>query len=137
MYVRWQSRSKTTPIYLGYKPDVHWRAILVAAVRVKGETNPRQQHVAYLGGITERAIENIHQCGYFWSGLLGKLDELGKRISPDDRRAIIASVAKRVACPTKAQFKETVRNAASMWNDPVDRKRVRDEHRRAIQRWPK
>ena len=136
MFVRWQSRKRRRPQFgIGRKSDIHWAAILVEAVRIKGR--PTQRHVAYLGGITESAIEIIHQRGWFWAGVFEILDRLGNRISPPDRRLIEASIGKRVRCPTKAQFEDTVANAAALWSDLVDQRRVLNKYRPMIDRWPK
>jgi hypothetical protein len=95
MFVRWQSRKRATREFGGWgkplknvryrghhgisrrgsnKQDVHWAAILVESVRVKGKPAPR--HVAYLGGITESAIEIAAQRRFFWDEVTERLDGL-------------------------------------------------------------
>jgi len=132
MFVRWTSRKRRVPAY-GYQgkqlrdhsspwgfvrtrretntQDVHWRAIMVEAVRVDGK--PKQRHVAYLGGITQSAIAIIHQRCWFWDRVTQRLDRLRNRILPEDRRRIEAAVAQRVPRPTKAQYARCVRDRNS------------------------
>jgi hypothetical protein len=69
--------------------DVRWTAILV-------DGRPRQKHIARLASITESRIEVVHQRRYFWDDVHDRLDQLGNRISIDDRRRIEAAVALKV-----------------------------------------
>jgi hypothetical protein len=84
------------------KQDVHWAAILVESVRVKGKPAPR--HVAYLGGITESAIEIAAQRRFFWDEVTERLD--GLRLSPEDRQRIESAIAKKVAGPPTKEERE-------------------------------
>jgi hypothetical protein len=118
MFVRWQSRKRATPEFGGWgkplknvryrgrhgisrrgsnKQDVHWAATLVESVRVEGKPAPR--HVAYLGGITESAIEIAAQRCFFWDKVTEHLDGLHNRLSPEDRQRIESAIAKKVAGP--------------------------------------
>jgi hypothetical protein len=118
MFVRWQSRKRATPEFGGWskplknvcyrghhgisrrgsnKQDVHWAAILIESVRVEGKPAPR--HVAYLGGITESAIEIAAQRCFFWDKVTEHLDGLQNRLSPEDRQRIESAIAKKVAGP--------------------------------------
>ena len=56
MFVRWQTRTRRARAF-GRDPntDTHWAAILAESSRIDGK--PTQRHIAYLGGITESAIE--------------------------------------------------------------------------------
>ncbi len=89
MYVRWQRRRRVrkgrwSPLLT---------AVLVECRRVDGQ--PRQQVVAYLGGIREAYIdkwERHHRA--FWRGVDERLDELG--LDAGTRARIEASVAARV-----------------------------------------
>jgi hypothetical protein len=74
--------------------DVRWTAILVEGKRIDGR--PRQKHIARLASITESRIEVVHQRRYFWDDVHDRLDQLGNRISIDDRRRIEAAVALKV-----------------------------------------
>jgi hypothetical protein len=79
MYIRWQSRKLDKNTRWRKRGDVHWRAILIENVRVDGK--PIQQHIAYLGGITERNIAHekpAHRI-YFWNGVEQKLAVLNSR----------------------------------------------------------
>jgi hypothetical protein len=87
------TRSKTA------KPDVHLAAILVKSVRRNGK--PVQQHVAYLGGITEGENEERFPRWWFWDWMTKKLDKL--KISAKERRAVENAIAKRIPRPSKRQ----------------------------------
>ena len=149
MFVRWQSRKRGSPAfgaaarYRGrvvragtQKLDVHWAAILAEATRVNGK--PKQEHVAYLGGITESAIEILPQRCYFWEDVTERLDKLSDRITPEERLRIESAIAERVPLPTGAEFKQTVEDAAGAWSDsPVDQQRVLETYcQAAMKRWP-
>jgi hypothetical protein len=148
MFVRWQSRKRGSPAFGSTtrlrgrmvradtrKLDVHWAAILVEASRDNGK--PKQEHVAYLGGITESAVTILAQRCFFWDDVTKRLDQLRNRIPPDERLRIENAVAERVPLPTPAEFVETTENAASMWSDPADRQRILETYCRAAKgRWP-
>ena len=68
-------------------------AILAESARIDGK--PTQQHVAYLGGITDSAIEIAAQRAFFW-GAVGQLDQLANRVLKDDRTQIEEAIAKKV-----------------------------------------
>jgi hypothetical protein len=73
-------------------------------VRVKGKPAPR--HVAYLGGITESAIEFAAQRRFFWDKVTEHLDGLHNRLSPEDRQRIESAIAKKVAGPPTKEERE-------------------------------
>jgi hypothetical protein len=75
-----------------------------AGVRVEGKPAPR--HVAYLGGITESAIEIAAQRCFFWDKVTEHLDGLHNRLSPEDRQRIESAVAKKVAGPLTKEERE-------------------------------
>jgi hypothetical protein len=122
MYVRWQSRKRRRPAFGQYyklrgecyaregsnEQDIHWRAVLVENERVNGK--PTQRHIAYIGGITDSAIAIVHQRCWFWDGVKERLDRVGKRMSPENRKAVEAAVAKKVPRPTKAEYRRCVRD---------------------------
>jgi hypothetical protein len=109
MFVRWQSRERRSAAYgRSSAPDVHWAAILVESARVKGKTT--QKHIAYLGGIRESAIAIIHQRCWWWDALNKRLDQLGNRISQENRRRIEAAIAKKVRRLSKKQYDQCVRD---------------------------
>jgi hypothetical protein len=98
---------------------------------------PKHEHVAYLGDITESAVERLPQRCYFWDGVTECLDKLCGRISPDERLRIESAIAERVPLPTGAEFKRTVESAATLWSDPVDQLRVLESSCQAARkRWP-
>ena len=114
MYVRWQERKQPgvdarhgelrdeTETFLHTRgradgsvgQDIRWTAVVVESVRVNG--SPREHHVALLASITESRIDVEHQRRYFWDAVYDRLDQLGDRISIDDRRLIEESVARKV-----------------------------------------
>jgi hypothetical protein len=137
MFIRWQSRKRGSPAF-GYmgRPDVHWAAILVEAYRTDGK--PAQRHVAYLGGITESAIEHCAQRCYFWNGVTETLNRLGNRIPPDERLRIESRLAGRVPLPTPADFRTTVDNLVALWEGFPDKQEqvLKNTCRAALERWP-
>ena len=116
MYVRWQERKRQQPdigarhgalrdeteSFLHTRGradgsvgrDIRWNAVVVESARVNGR--PREHHVALLASITESRIDVDHQRRYFWDAVYDRLDQLGDRISIDDRRHIEESVARKV-----------------------------------------
>ena len=111
MYVRWQSRKRRTVKWRQRdtrgKDDIYWSAILVENVRVKGK--PTQQHVAYLGGITESAmtLDTPARRIYFWNGV--KLQLAGLKLPAKTRAAIMQAIAKRVPPVTGRQRQQLAR----------------------------
>ena len=99
MDVRWKGRKLQQP---GNAPrhgevlggDVRWTAVVVESVLVDG--NPRQRQVALLASITESEIEIVHHRRYFWDAVHERLDQLGNRMSIDDRRRIEAAITHKV-----------------------------------------
>ena len=99
MDVRWKGRNLQQP---GTDPghgemlgqDVRWTAAVVESVMVSG--NPRQRQVALLASITESEIEIVHHRRYFWDAVHERLDQLGNRMSIDDRRRIEAAIIYKV-----------------------------------------
>jgi hypothetical protein len=137
MFVRWQSRKRRRPQFGRFgkqlrggrqwrdrtfaregtsKQDVHWRAILVESVRVKGK--PTQRHVAYLAGFTESAMVHPSQQCFLWERIEGQLDRLSNRMSREQRRAIEAALIKKIGKPpTKAQRKAVHRRRKEIFGD--------------------
>ena len=99
MDVRWKGRKLQQP---GNAPrhgevlggDVRWTAVVVESVLVDG--NPRQRQVALLASITESEIEIVHHRRYFWDAVHERLDQLGNRMSIEDRRRIEAAITHKV-----------------------------------------
>ena len=93
MFVRWQKRTRRSRAF-GRDPrtDTHWAAILAESQRIDGK--PMQRHVAYLGGITDSAIELPAQRAFFWQEVAQQLDQLA--LPKDDRAAIEAAVEAKV-----------------------------------------
>ena len=96
MYVRWQSRKQAL------SKDVRRTAIAVESERVDGR--PTQRHVAYLGGISESAINTLAGQCRFWLDVTNKLDSLGRRMTAEDRESIKEALAERVSRPRDTQM---------------------------------
>src|SRR5262245_16706435 len=108
MFVRWQKRKRQRPKYRAHRGvDYHWRAILAESYTVDGE--PRQRHIAYLGGITDSELDTICIRGRFWHTLKFKLDRLAKHIPPAERQRIEAAVAAKVPPISAAEDAECER----------------------------
>jgi hypothetical protein len=109
MYVRWQSRKRRKPKFGRYtkRPDIHWSAVLVENVRINGK--PTQQYIAYLVGFTESQAAIPAQQRYLWNSARKKLNKLRNRVSPQDRKAIEAAVAKKMGKPLPPTKRERAR----------------------------
>jgi hypothetical protein len=93
VFVRWQEKDRGD--------TVHMAAILAKAVKINGK--PRQEHKAYLGGITKQdAKTNSNARCQFWLKAMKILDE--KKIAGEERVNIMSALATRVPKPTKAQL---------------------------------
>jgi hypothetical protein len=133
MFVRWQKRKRQRPA-LGYHggevrddadravynkrgswlrtrrsadgsslgQDIHWAAILAESTRVDGK--PTQRHIAYLGGITDSALEHPAHRGYFWQEVMQRLDQLANRVLKDDRTRIEEAIAEKVPRLTRQEY---------------------------------
>jgi hypothetical protein len=114
MFVRWQKRKRKSRAFGGGRrdTDTHWAAILAESVRVDGE--PTQQHVAYLGGITDSAIEISAQRAYFWASVAQQLDRLANRISKDARARIEDAIEKKVPRLTRKEFDQCLARRAAL-----------------------
>jgi hypothetical protein len=86
--------------------------ILVESVRA--DSKPRQRHVAYLGGITESAIQITAQRRYFWEAVLDGLDRLHNRMSIADRRKIEAAIALKVPRLTREEHEACIADTAQI-----------------------
>jgi hypothetical protein len=98
MYIRWQLRRNADG-------DVMHRAVLVESARVDGA--PRQQLIAYLGSYSERRFAR-DDTGAFWrdrflSEIADRLNRLGNRITPIERKKLDKDIAARVGRPTKRE----------------------------------
>jgi len=100
MYVRWQLRKRNQ--------GVHWRAILVESVRINGK--PTQRHIAYLLEFPESVLaldaKRRHRCHshhdqqrLLWYRFAKRLDNLGTRISLEERCHIEALLSKKIGSP--------------------------------------
>jgi hypothetical protein len=46
---------------------------------------PTRHHIAYLGGILQDDVTHAERRVEFWAKATAKLDELGKRVLPEER----------------------------------------------------
>ena len=108
MFVRWQKRKRKSRAFGRRRggADIHWAAILAESAQVDGK--PTQQHIAYLGGITESAIEIAAQRAFFWREVMRQLDQLANRILKDDRARIEEAIARKVPRLTRQEYKKCI-----------------------------
>ena len=108
MFVRWQKRKRKSRAFGGGRgrADTHWAAILAESARVDGK--PTQQYVAYLGGITDSAIEIAAQRAFFWREVMRQLDQLANRGLKDNRTQIEEVIAKKVPRLTRQEYKKCI-----------------------------
>ena len=101
MFVRWRRREKK------YNSDTHLAAILVESVHVDGR--PRQRHIAYLSGITERDAQSIGARNRFWGEVDKRLHGLSNRLTTQERERIVSALAVRVRRPTSVETERSER----------------------------
>jgi hypothetical protein len=112
MFLRWLSRARQSPANeRGWqrRQDVHWRAILVEAFRVKGNPHEKpRQRVMYLAGITESAVaaRDERALRLFWDKVETRFAGLGRRLSVADRQRIESALARQGAAPPRATARE-------------------------------
>ncbi|MPZ40394.1 MAG: hypothetical protein GEU95_20535 [Rhizobiales bacterium] len=114
MFIRWQSRKlKKAKFGRGRDGgDTSWTAILAEAERVDGR--PVQRHIAYLGSITDSAINlpTPAQRVFFYDRILEELAAL--KLAPAQRKAILAAIAKKVPAVTAADRRQVVKNRKAL-----------------------
>jgi len=115
MYVRWQSYKRRSKHWEGAPRWVlHWRAILVESRRIDGK--PRQRHVAYLGGFIRYDLRRTSSRVRLWERIERRLDKLGNRVSPDDRKRIVAALARKAGePPARAERIDAHRKSAAFF----------------------
>ena len=108
--------------------DVCWFAVLIQAVRIDGK--PRQRHIATIASITESRIEVDHQRRYFWDDVYERLDQLGNRLTVEDRRRIEAAIALKVPRLSReehdASVADCVSGIARLGCTPIEHKPYRE-----------
>jgi hypothetical protein len=117
MFVRWQKRERNSRRFPfgSCGTDTHWAAILAESKRVDGK--PRQQHIAYLGGINDSALELPAHRGYFWQEVTQQLDQLSNRVLKDDRTRIEEAIAEKVPRLTRQEYDAWLVNRAALVAD--------------------
>jgi hypothetical protein len=115
LFIRWQlyprqsSPGCTNPGNAG----VRWTAVLAQSVRVDGKT--RQKRIACLGSYHEHDCDRIPLWYVgFWRRAAAHLDQLGNRISLNDREKIEAAIARKIQRPTPHQCEIAERYDAEM-----------------------
>jgi hypothetical protein len=103
MFVRWQKRTNQYCDRPGFAcdADTHLAASLIESVRIDGK--PRQRHVAYLAGISEKGVEHVGRRLRFWREVDERLHDLSNRLTAAERKRITAIVAARVPRPSEAE----------------------------------
>src|SRR5262245_19002184 len=110
MFLRWTSREGRSRSAFGPGPDRHWRAILVESVRINGK--PRQRHVAYLVGFTEKQLKLPVQRVYIWETVEERLANLSNRVDAKSRESIVSSIAAKIGDkPNETQRESLLREA--------------------------
>jgi hypothetical protein len=101
MFVRWQKRQNGRG---RLKPDARWDAFLVETIRINGK--PRAQYISCIASIKQSQIDAdiAHQRCWFWDGVLDRLHQPSAQISERSRARVIASIAKKVPMPTRAEY---------------------------------
>ena len=105
MFVRWQTHRSQALDYWHCKRNdsARFAAVLVETVRVDGK--PRQKHIAFLGSTTVNAKDHLG----FWCQVTERLDRLSNRLTPQERKQIVAAIAKRLG--RRRRRKRTSRGA--------------------------
>jgi hypothetical protein len=101
MFLRWQHRARLYEGLFGHT-GVRWNAILAESVRVDGR--PRQRHVAFLGSFLDRSDFGPRSRVWFWDNVNARLDRLGSRLSPQDRKKVEEAIARKVKRPTPEEI---------------------------------
>ena len=109
MFLRWQSRTRVRKAgpdarVLGDAGVVRWWGVINKAMWIDGK--PRQQHVACLISFTEVELGKsfADHRARLWLGVLQRLDALGERVTPADRKRIEAAVAEKLPRPSEAKL---------------------------------
>jgi hypothetical protein len=124
MFVRWQTYKSVDRIdHCRERKDARSRikAILVESVRVGGK--PRQRHIAFIASYQldppdyrDASNRNRDALIWFWLVVMGRLDKLRNRITADDRKKILADIAKKIGKPpTPAQLKAYDKRRVAFW----------------------
>jgi hypothetical protein len=94
-------------------------ALLVESVRIDGK--PHQRHVAYLFSIwhgEEDKLGDRHWQVRWWVEASDRLDELGDRVKPEDRRKIEKALAQKIGRkPTKPEVAKYWRRTVEIRRD--------------------
>ena len=118
MFLRWQMRKSVASRHRE-SPPVQPVALLVESVRIDGK--PRQRHVAYLFSIwrgEEDKLGDRHWQVRWWVEASDRLDELGDRVKPEDRRKIEKALAQKIGRkPTKPEVAKYWRRTVEIRRD--------------------
>ena len=137
MYVRWQTKDYVRPKSADPKRVVEqvFNAVLVESERTKGNPNPQQHHIAYLGscrltydGIglgSNPANTMLWRRFHFWRTALEALAKVN--LAPEERTKLEASLAERVRRLTPEEFAGCIASRAQLMGptDPVERLYIR------------
>jgi hypothetical protein len=101
MFVCWQHRVR---LYGFGHSGVRWKASLIESVRVDGKAN--QRHIAHLGSFLDRSDFAPRSRVWFWDNVNVRLNRLGNRVSPQDRKKIEDAIACKVKRPTPEEIED-------------------------------
>jgi hypothetical protein len=103
MFVSWQHRVRLYEGLFGHS-GVRWKASLIENVRVDGKSN--QRHVTLLGSFLDRPDFGARSRVWFWDNVNVRLNRLGNRVSPQDRKKIEDAIARKVKRPTPEEIED-------------------------------
>lgn len=120
MFVRWQNYRSivATDSWKRRRGDiVRIKAVLVESVRIDGK--PRQKYVAFLASYDPKHLEwdwleKTVRSG-FWRRSRRRLDQLGNRITPEQRAKIEAELMRRVVPTTPEENAELDARFKAFW----------------------
>jgi hypothetical protein len=90
MFIRWQKRPKS----VRSRQDIILMAVLIRSIRIDGR--PRQQHMAYLGSISESGLTLLGRRSDFWNSATEALNGLGDQITRVERKSIEKALRSKV-----------------------------------------
>lgn len=112
MLVRWQKRTRRYQRFGGRSgPDVHWSAHLVETLQIDGK--PKQRPLAYLGSISDSALELYAKRAFFWQVAMQELDRVDGRLLKDERARIERTIAQKVPPLTRKEYRAWIASLAA------------------------
>lgn len=106
MFVRWKQYRSVARWHRGKPPVSRVTALLVETTYPHGQ--PRQQHLACLASYRLRTRNDVSTRCLFWRMAWQRLDQIGDRITSEQRSKIEAALALHVRKPTSKQVARCV-----------------------------